>query len=95
MASSNSQQQQQQQQRSTTTVLTGTTQQDPSATVGAHILGLIHSGGALADATLNKQTLHVRYQKGIQVMLSQWFNKKPFEEDKYIVREGKMAGQYS
>lgn len=39
--------------------------------------------------------LQVRYQKGIQVMLSQWFNKKPFEEDKYIVREGKMAGQYS
>ncbi|DBA73914.1 TPA: formate dehydrogenase (NAD+) [Trebouxia sp. C0005] len=47
-----------------------------------------HTSGNNLDA-------QVRYQKGIQVMLSQWFNKKPFEEDKYIVREGKMAGQYS
>ncbi len=39
--------------------------------------------------------LQVRYQKGIQVMLDQWINKKPFEEDNYIVREGKLAGQYS
>ncbi len=40
-------------------------------------------------------SVQVRYQKGIQVMLDQWINKKPFEEDNYIVREGKLAGQYS
>lgn len=39
--------------------------------------------------------VQVRYQKGIQTMLDQWVNKKPFEEDNYIVREGKLAGQYS
>lgn len=38
--------------------------------------------------------LQVRYQKGIKTMLDQWVNKKPFDEDNYIVREGKLAGQY-
>ncbi|KAL0033197.1 hypothetical protein WJX79_009035 [Trebouxia sp. C0005] len=47
-----------------------------------------HTSGTTLDA-------QVRYQKGIQVMLDQWVNKKPFEEDNYIVREGKLAGQYS
>ena len=39
--------------------------------------------------------LQVRYQEGIKKMLNEWVRQKPFEEDNYIVREGKLAGQYS
>ena len=49
----------------------------------------------IVQADTGADVMQVRYQKGIQTMLDQWVNKKPFEEDNYIVREGKLAGQYS
>jgi hypothetical protein len=39
--------------------------------------------------------LQKRYAQGIQEMVQQWIEHKPFNEDNYIVREGKLAEQYS
>jgi formate dehydrogenase len=47
-----------------------------------------HTSGTTLDA-------QKRYQEGIQTMLDQWLNEKPFEEDNYIVREGELASQYT
>ena len=37
----------------------------------------------------------VRYAAGAREMLEDWFQHKPFPEDFYIVREGKLAEQYT
>jgi hypothetical protein len=39
--------------------------------------------------------LQKRYAEGIKEMVLQWIQHKPFNEDNYIVREGKLADQYS
>ena len=48
--------------------------------------------GPLADA--NCAGVQARYAGGVRDMLEAWVEHKPFEEDFYIVREGKLASQY-
>ena len=36
-----------------------------------------------------------RIAAGVRQMLELWFQHKPFPEDFYIVREGKLAEQYT
>jgi len=45
----------------------------------------------LSGTTLDAQ---VRYAEGTKNLLECWFTGKPFPEDDYIVREGKLASQY-
>jgi formate dehydrogenase len=47
-----------------------------------------HTSGTTLDA-------QVRYKKGVLTMLTQWLENKPFDESNYIVREGKLAEQYT
>ena len=46
----------------------------------------------VAGTTLDAQA---RYQAGTLEMLNQWLAGKPFKDDNYIVREGKLAEQYT
>ena len=39
--------------------------------------------------------LQVQYQDGTKKMLDSWFAGEPFPEENYIVREGRLASQYS
>ncbi len=39
--------------------------------------------------------LQQRIATGVKQMLQLWFDHKPFPEDFYIVREGKLAEQYT
>ncbi|BDA50598.1 Formate dehydrogenase, mitochondrial [Coccomyxa sp. Obi] len=45
----------------------------------------------ISGTTLDAQA---RYAGGVRDMLQAWIEHKPFEEDFYIVREGKLASQY-
>jgi len=47
-----------------------------------------HTSGTTLDA-------QVRYKEGVLTMLKQWLDNKPFDKDNYIVREGKLAEQYT
>lgn len=54
--------------------------------------------GSLPGRTSNKKGLCVVQQRiaaGVRQMLELWFQHKPFPEDFYIVREGKLAEQYT
>ena len=45
----------------------------------------------ISGTTLEAQQ---RYMQGTHDMLNAWFDKKPFDESYYIVREGELASQY-
>ena len=51
--------------------------------------------GSGAEAASVLFALQHRIAAGVKQMLELWFHHKPFPEDFYIVREGKLAEQYT
>lgn len=55
----------------------------------------VHKALILGQLVMMCRVLQHRIAAGVKQMLQLWFDHKPFPEEFYIVREGKLAEQYT